>query len=180
MQSYGSTTLTQNVTLDAGTTIALGAVTGNAKNLSLDAASVTAGAVAGLTDLTTTAGTDVTATSVAATGVASLGDNVTTTGAQSYGSTTLTQNVTLDAGTTIALGAVTGNAKNLSLDAASVTAGAVAGLTDLTTTAGTDVTATSVAATGVASLGDNVTTTGAQSYGSTTLTQNVTLDAAPP
>ena len=164
-------------------------MTGGGKDLTLTGtgtqtvASGTGLDVVTATNLTT--GGALSATSVAVSGAASLGGGVTTTGNQSYGSTTLTADVTLATGTgTLSTGAVTGGGKDLTLTGTGTqSSGAISGVDVLTvtnnltssgavsaaslTTTGA-LSATSVTTTGDATLGASVTTTGAQTYGGNT------------
>ncbi|WBY01940.1 filamentous hemagglutinin N-terminal domain-containing protein [Ramlibacter tataouinensis] len=187
-QSYGGgTTLTGNATLQdtANNALVLGAVAGGGNDLTLTTTGgVDAGVVAGVAALTTSAGTNLNATSVTVTGAAALGGNVTaTTGNVSFGSTTLNSNATVSANAgagTIGLGTVTGNAKDLTLTGLASTSGIIGGgaiLANQLTTTGA-VTGTSVSVTGAAMLGGNVTATiGNVSFDSTTLDSNATVSA---
>jgi filamentous hemagglutinin family protein len=147
----GSTLLLGNVVMNAGTgTISTHALTGLdvGDKLTLTAAGgAVTGAISNLDTLTTTVGTSLTATSVAA-GNASLGGNVSTAGGQAYTSTTLTNGVTLrdTAGRVIALGTLSGGGKDLTVvSGGGITAtGGISGVGLLTANAGTNVTASSV------------------------------------
>lgn len=185
-QAYGSTRLTTDVALDAGTgTTSTGTVSGNNRTLTLrgTGTNTVAGAtgLAGLQapNLTTTG--PIAATTVVVAGPATLGGNVTTTGAQRYGNTQLTADVALDAGaSTTTLGAVTGGNRTLTLRGTGTnTVAAATGLANLQapnlTTQGA-VSASAVTVTGAATLGGNVSSTAGQNYGSTRLTENVTLN----
>ncbi|MBA4109002.1 MAG: hypothetical protein C0487_05370 [Leptothrix sp. (in: Bacteria)] len=154
-QSYGAVTLggagaTRTL---SGTTVSVGAVTGGAKDLTLigSTSATLGGAVAGVGTL-----------DASASGTTAINADVTTTAGQSYGAVTLggvgaTRTLS---GTTLALGAVTGGAKNLTLSGStsSTLGGAVAGVGTL-----------NASGSATTAINADVTTTAGQSYGAVTL-----------